>query len=421
MNFKYISKFFLISLLFLIPSCKSIDFLNENIEDLKSLDHKDIQETETLISLNLPSNSNHTNIDFYNNIELFSWNNKIDYKKLISFNSYKKNYEDSNSLIGLISENFLYFLNNKSELISYDLPNFEFSKTIKLNLPTIEKNIFPTSVASKDNVFFASYINGKLIKFKSNGEILWLKDFKDIIKTPIKLFNDNIIVMLTDSIASVNSTNGSINWQFFINSKNSLSTMGGNLVDLNHFLFFVLPNNQFGKIDTIFGELKDFPNPLFNNNNSIKSNESKLHSYNNILSYFDGNQFLSTFNIATNKFYLESIEIENTLSFIYFNNSLITTHNDGFLKSFNILNGNIFWKVNLLDLIDQKDKIIEVANYKKSLIIFFKSGKIIELNSINGNLISYIKINSKNIIKIQYIKNYIIATQQNGKTSIYTK
>ena len=69
-------------------------------------------------------------------------------------------------------------------------------------------------------------------------------------------------------------------------------------------------------------------------------------------------------------------------SFFFFNNSLITYYNEGILKIFNIINKNLFWKIDISDLINKNDKIINILSFEKSLFLFFTNGSVIEIEFI---------------------------------------
>ena len=73
------------------------------------------------------------------------------------------------------------------------------------------------------------------------------------------------------------------------------------------------------------------------------------------------------------------------------------------------------------EIIDENEKIIGISSFSNTLIIFFKSGKIIVINPSNGELITnkYFKLN--NIMQIRSINQYILIDRTNGKTTILTQ
>ena len=51
------------------------------------------------------------------------------------------------------------------------------------------------------------------------------RDFNDILKTPIKIFDDHLIILLSNRIISLNYLNGKNNWEFLINSNDPIKVL----------------------------------------------------------------------------------------------------------------------------------------------------------------------------------------------------
>ena len=98
--------------------------------------------------------------------------------------------------------------------------------------------------------------------------------------------------------------------------------MGGDIVEINHLLFFILPNTRVGGVNNIFFEQINSPLSEINFQNSIHNSYDKLHSYQNILSYFDDKKFLTTIDISSNNILLNQVKILNTNSRLSAVNSL---------------------------------------------------------------------------------------------------
>ena len=316
----------------------------------------------------------------------------------------------------------LISLDANSNINFYDLSNFKFIKSVKLDITLNNDLYFPTSLAKKDQNLYASYSLGKILCFDLDGKIKWKIDFKDIIKTPIKIHNDKILVLLTDKIVLLDLFNGQIINEFiYKNNVNQFSSSGGNLVSLNQFLFLILPNNRIGEIDLIFGEKNNSIFSDINLKNSINNFDRKLHIFNNFLILLDQNKFLTVLDISTNKIILNQLIIDNITSSYLFNNSIFTLRKDGFLYANNFINNKLFWSVNLSKLIKVDDEIINISTYLDSIIIFFNNGKIIELNSLSGNVNYDEDLQIKNIKSIQHLNKYLVINQLNGKTSVFIK
>ncbi len=417
MIFKNISKLILLIPLFLL-SCKSLDLISKKEE--KIINYNDIIETSTNIQLNSYLNNSSTSKDSYDELKIIKWDNN-NYKKIKSFNSFGKSYIEINPSLKMIVNNELIFFNHKKELIFYNLNNHKIIKKINFDLKIEDKDINPTSLAQIFDNYIMTLSNGTVFSFKLDGSILWQRDFNDILKTPIKIFDNNLIILLSNKIISLNYLNGKNNWEYTINSNDPIKVLGGDIITLNHYLFFILPNNNFGMIDNLMGDMVNIKYHNLFKYNPSSSLSNKIHSHNNLLSYYDQNTYLTSIDIGNDEILLNREKIKNVKSFVFFNNSLITLNNDNFLKAYNIYNKNLFWKVNISENIKKNTKIVNISNFNNSIIIFFNNGLILEVNYKNGNIISEKNLKINDIISIQNANEYLLVDQINGKTTIFIK
>ena len=417
MIFKNISKLLLL-IPFFILSCKSLDLISKKEE--KIINYNDTIETSSIIQLNSNLIKESVSKDSYDKLKIYKWNNN-NYKKIKTFNSFGKSYIESNPILKIIVNNQLIFLNHKKELIFYDLKNYKIAKKINLNLTINDKDIYPTSLAQIYDYYIMTLSNGTIFSFDLDGSILWQRDLNDILKTSIKIYDDQIIILLSNKILSLNYLNGKNNWEFLIDSNDPIRVLGGDIISLNQYLFFILPNNNFGMIDNIMGDMVNTKYYNLFKYNSSSSLSNKIHTHNNLLSYYDQNTYLTSIEIGNDEILLNREEIKNVKSFVFFNNSLITLNNDNFLKAYNIYNKNLFWKVNISEKIKKNTKIVNISNFNNSIIIFFNRGLILEVNSKNGNIISEKNLKINDIISLQNTNEYLLVDQLNGKTTIFTK
>ena len=417
MIFKNISKLILLIPFFLL-SCKSLDLISKKEE--KIINYNDIIETSTNIQLNSYLNNSSISKDSYDELKITKWDNN-NYKKIKSFNSFGKSYIEINPSLKIIVNNELIFFNQKKELIFYDLNSYKIVKKINFDLKIQDKDINPTSLAQIFDNYIMTLSNGTVFSFKLDGSILWQRDFNDILKTPIKIFDNNLIILLSNQIISLNYLNGKNNWEYTIDTNDPIKVLGGDIISLNHYLFFILPNNNFGMIDNIMGDMVNIKYHNLFKYNPSSSLSNKIHSHNNLLSYYDQNTYLTSIDIGNDEILLNQEKIKNVKSFIFFNNSLITLNNDNFLKAYNIYNKNLFWKINISENIKKNTKIVNISNFNNSIIIFFNNGLILEVNSKNGNIISEKNLKINDIISIQNANEYLLVDQINGKTTIFIK
>ena len=417
MIFKNISKLLLL-IPFFILSCKSLDLISKKEE--KIINYNDTIETSSIIQLNSYLTKDSVSKDSHDKLKIYKWNNN-NYKMIKTFNSFGKSYIESKPILKIIVNNELIFLNHKKELIFYDLNKYKIVKKINLALSIKDKEIYPTSLANISDNYIMTLSNGSIFSFKLDGTIIWQREFNDILKTPIKIFDDNLIIFLSNKIISLNYLNGNTNWEFLSNNNNSIKVLGGDITILNHYIFFLLPNNNFGMIDTIMGDLVNTKYQNLFKNNPVTSSSNLISSFNNVLSYYDQNTYLTSIDVSNDKILLNREKIKNVKSSAYFNNSLITLNNDNTLKAYNIVNKNLFWKVDISEIIKKNTKIVNISNYNNSIMIFFNNGLILEVNSKNGNIISDNNLKINDIISIQNANEYLLVDQINGKTTIINK
>ena len=68
--------------------------------------------------------------------------------------------------------------------------------------------ILPTSLAKTKNYFYVGFGNGTVMKIDNEGNQYWKKEFNDLLRTPLRIVNDNIILIFNSNrIISLNSEN----------------------------------------------------------------------------------------------------------------------------------------------------------------------------------------------------------------------
>ena len=421
MNLKLIDRIFLCFFLLFLFSCESLEFISEENEIIyQETKIKEIVENNTKINLN----RNLINLDiddFYSPVDLKIFNNEDEFSKIKTFSTKRNKTQNSKNLISFVYQNQFIFLDLKSNINIYDLKNLKLIKSIDLKTYIDFDNTYPTSIARIKNNFYVFYSEGIILNFNLNGQIIWSKNLGKIIKTPIKIYNNNLIALTGNDIISINPLNGEINWEFSYGGSEIFQAMGGDIINLNHILFFILPDGRVGEINTIFREKNKSIFSEYDFIPSINNSSDKLHSFDNILSYFDQKKYLYSFNIGINKILLNKEKINNIHSYKFYNNSIFLLDKNNLLKSLNINNRKLFWEIDLTNLIYKDDKIIHISNLSKSLIVVFKSGVIIELNSLNGHIISIQKLKIDKITHLLFNDSYLILYHNKDKITLFTQ
>jgi hypothetical protein len=421
MNLKLINKIFICFLFSFLISCESLEFLSEqDTLSEKDTDIREVKEIKTRIILNHDINRESID-DFYNLADLKILNNKRQLLKIRTFNTKRKKTQNSKNLISFIYQNYFIFLDLKSNLNIYDLKDLNLINSIDLNIYIDSEEAYPTSIARIKNNFYIVYSEGIVLNINLKGELIWLKDLKEIMKTPIKIYNNNLILLTSNDIISMNPITGDINWEFSYGNNEILQAMGGDLINLNHILYFILPDGEMGEINTIFREKNKSIFSEYDFQPSINNSLDKLHSFDNTLSYFDQKKYLYSFDIGKNIILSDGENLNNVHSFKFYNNSIILLDKNNLLKSLNIKNRKIFWEIDLSNAINMHDKIIYISSLSDSLILLFESGNIIELNYLNGSIISSEKLKIDKITHLISNTNFLMIYHNNNKITLFTQ
>ena len=417
MNLKSINKLSIIFIPFFFFSCQKLDNFRNKDEKILLTVKDEIDNFETFN--NISKNYKENYFDHYSKSVNFLWKNEQELKKVLTINNSSSKYPSSPYLKVNIINDTIYSLNNNSDLKIYNLNDKKDIETHHISISTNSDFSHPTSVAMLNNFLYAGYVEGFLIKCDLKGNIIWKLDLNNILRTPIKIHNENIIVILSNKILSVDTINENIDWEFIYKSDNSLNVYGGDIVSKNHLLFFYLPNGRLGEIDTIIGENIDtlFSKIQYDHNSVDSSNI--MHSFQNLISFYENNKYLYTIDIQNNNFLIEKDKVENVLSHNFINNALIILNNEKNIKAYNIKNKKIFWKSDLNEYLDKDEQIVETINNENRIIIFFNNGLILEIDLISGEVLFNQKLKLKKIMSIYFIDNYVFFTQINGKTTIF--
>ena len=416
MNLKNIIKLLIIFIPFFLLSCQKLDNFRNKDEKITLTVKDEIENLETFN--NVFKNYKENYFDYYSKSVNFLWKNEQELEKILIVNNSSSKYPNFPYLKVNIINDKIYGLNNNSDLKIYNLNDKKDIETHHVSISSNSDFFHPTSVAMLNNFFYAGYAEGTLIKFDINGNIIWQLELNDILKTPIKIHNENIIVILSNKILSIDTINEKINWEFIYKNDSSISVYGGDIVSKNHLLFFYLPNGRLGEIDTIIGENIDTLFSKIKYDHLLNSNNI-VHSFQNLISFFENNKYLYTIDIQKNNFLIEKDKIENVLSRNFINNALIILDKEKNIKAYNIKNKKIFWKSDLNEYLNKDEQIVETINNENRIIIFFNNGLILEIDLISGEVLFNQKLKLKEIMSIYFIDDYVFFSQIDGKTTIF--
>jgi len=414
MNIKLINNLSLFLFIFLVCSCKTIKNLSN---DENFIINQKIENADK-ISLRENYNSNSLFLDFYSN----GFTDQIiidkNTSKKYTVNNYKEKYDINKPLKLYFIDEFLYGIDFKSNLNIYNSNDGKLINSISLNLNNINDISIPTSFSMYDKKFIIAYKSGTIIMIDKDGHILWEYRHDQLLSTPIKIYNNNVIALYGDTIKSISINDGEeiFSETYPYQDSQILNSEGGDLKEFANFLYFILPNSSVGEVDTFFNEKNYSVFTSVNYQNSINNTYDKLHVFDHYVGYFDDKINLYCYDVYLDEFILSKKRIPEVESFKFFNNTLIVKTVD-VLKSYNLINGNLFWSLNIEDLVEKNSSIIKIESNSEDLFIFFNSGKVLIIN--NGQIINTVNLKVKDINLIYFQNNKIFTSLEKGKTILF--
>ena len=414
MSFSFISKISLyLSFIFIISCQDTISSLINN-ENIDSDDYNFQLETEDFLDLSFFEWYEDNVIDNYTyNASDFNFLDKD--LAVIKINNYEAKYNNNNTINVIYLDQSIYSINKEGDLLKFDLNSGKLIEKINIDLDK-EKKV-PVSFSLYKNDFIIAFVSGEVVRINKLGKVLWIFKNKDLLNTPVKIYDDYLIILYPEKIVFLSILNGDKIFEKDFKSNNIIQSSGGKIVNYYNIIFFILPNSEFNSLDTyLFDEHSlDFDNIELNT--SLNNLNDQIHFYKNYLVYFDDGNIFHTYDINEDKFILVDFRINNSSSAILFNNSLISK-NENFIEFYNIKNGNLFSRININKILNKNSKIINSFIINKNIHLFMDDGQIIILDQ-NLEIQDTINLKIKNINKVYNYQNKIFISTEKGITYIY--
>ncbi len=414
MSFSFISRISLYLSFIFIFSCQDTISSLRNNENIDSEDFTFQLETEEFLDFSIFEKYDENVIDNYTY-------NASDYNFLdkdlpvLKINNYEAKYNNNEPINVIHLNESIYSLNKDSELLKFDLNSGKLIERIIIDLGQVKK--VPISFSLYDNDFIIAFKSGEVVRINKLGQVIWLFKNEDLLNTPVKIFNDYLIILYPENIVFLSILSGDIVYEKAFKSSNIIQSSGGKIENYFNIVFFILPNSEFNSLDTYLFEEHRLNFENIELSTSLNNLKDQIHLYKNFLVYFDNGNIIQTYDINKDKFVLVDFVIKNSSSAILFNNSLISK-NENFIEFYNIKNGNLFSRININKILNKKSKIINSLIINKNMHLFTDNGEIIIFDQ-NLEIKEMINLKIKNINKVyNYQKKFFISTE-NGITYIY--
>ena len=414
MSFSFISKIALYLSFIFIFSCQDTISSLRNNENIDSVDYISKLETEEYLDFSFFEQYEHDVIDNYTYVASdYNFLNKD--LAVLKVNNYEAKYNNIHPINVIYLEESLYSINKNGELLKFDSNNGKLIEKININLDQEKKA--PISFSLYKNDFIIAFTSGDVIRINKLGQVIWLFKNQNFLNTPVKIFDENIIILYPEKVVFLSILSGDIIYEKVFESSNIIQSSGGKIENYFNITFFILPNSAFNSLDTYLFEEHSLNFENIELNTSLNNLKDQIHLYKNFLVYFDNGNIIHTYDINKNKLVLVDFRINNSSSTILFNNSLISK-NENFLEFYNIQNGNLFSRININKILNKKSKIINSFIINKNLHLFTDNGEIIILDQ-NLQIQETVNLKIKSINKVYSYQNKIFISTEKGITYIY--
>ena len=414
MSFSFISKISLYLSLIFIVSCQDTISSLRNNENINSDDYSFQLETEEFLDFSFFEQYENKVIDNYTyNASDYNFLNKD--LAVLKIKNYEAKYNNNNPINVIYFEQSIYSINIEGELLKFDLKTGVLIERINIELEQIKK--VPISFSLYKNNFIIGYKSGEIVRINKLGQVIWKFKSEDLLNTPIKIFEDYVIILYPEKIIFLSYSSGDIIYEKILKSSNIIQSTGGKVKNYYNIIFFILPNSEFKALDTYLFEEHDLNFNKIEFKTSLNNLKDLIHIYKNFLVYLDNGNIFHTYDINKNKLILADFRINNSSSTILFNNSVISK-NENFIEFYNIKNGKLFSRIIINKILNKKSKIINALIFNNNLNLFTDYGEIIILDK-NLEIQEIINLKIKNINKIYNYQNKIFISTEKGITYIY--
>ena len=169
----------------------------------------------------------------------------------------------------------------------------------KINIDLDKEKKVPVSLSLYKNDFIIAFISGEVVRINKLGKVIWIFKNKDILNTPVKIYDDYLIILYPEKIVFLSILNGDIIFEKDFKSSNIIQSSGGKIVNYYNIVFFILPNSEFNSLDTYLFEEHSLDFDKIELNTSLNNLSDQIHFYKNFLVYFDDGNIFHTYDTVS--------------------------------------------------------------------------------------------------------------------------
>ena len=414
MSFSYIIKISLFLSFLFIFSCQDTILSIGKKDDLETLtDNHKFEITDTFDLYSYDSYENEV-IDIYTT-QSSNYNFLDDKLNKLKINNYENKYNFKKPINVIYYEKSIYSINAKGKLVKFDISTGKLIERYTIGLDDQIRET--TSFSLHNNDFIVGFRSGEIFRIDKTGKVIWKFHQANLLNTPIKIYEDKLIILYPDRIIFLTAKNGDIIFDKSFETNNIIQSSGGKIDNYFNIFFFILANSEFFSLDTFLFEEFNLDFNKVELDTSLNNLKDQIHVYKNFLVYLDNANNFHTYDINNNRFILTDYKINKSSSVIIFNNAVIS-NNDNYIYFHNLKNGNLFTKINIENILNKKTVIIKALINNNKLHLFTSNGYVIIFDQ-NFKIKNTINLKIKNINQIYSYQNKIFINTQKGITYIY--
>ena len=282
MSFSFISKIALyLSFIFIISCQDRISSFNNNKID--TIDNKFQLETEEFLDFSLYEDYQENVFDAYT-YKASDYNFLDKDQNKLKINNYESKYKNNNSINVVYLGQSIYSINKDGELLKFDSNTGKLIERINIELDQVKK--IPISFSLYENDFIIAFKSGEVVRINKQGEAVWVFKNQDLLNSPVKIYDEYIIILYPEKIIFLSILSGDIIFEKAFKSSNIIQSSGGKIEKYYNIVFFILPNSEFNSLDSYLFEEHNLNFDKIELNTSLNNLKDQIHVYKNYIKFF---------------------------------------------------------------------------------------------------------------------------------------
>ena len=144
-----------------------------------------------------------------------------------------------------------------------------------------------------------------------------------------------------------------------------------------------------------------------------------LFTYKNLLIVIENNDTYTLYDTFENDIKIRRNKFPLGKYVTLINNAIFTIDKSNHLRTINIVNGKLFWKVDIDQYLKNNNKVINIIETIDYFHVFINNGDILFLNKLSGSIEEINKLKIDKIRSIFFLKDYILFINEKARLHLY--